>query len=80
MQITVKLFANLAGYSHAEGLPGTPFEIEIESNATIKDVVSKLNLPEDLIKVTFVNGIVQSLEFKLSRGDELGIFPPIGGG
>ena len=31
-------------------------------------------------KITFVNGIVQPLDWILAAGDDVGIFPPIGGG
>jgi sulfur-carrier protein len=80
MQVRVRLFANLVKYSRAVGLPGTPFEMTLPDNARLNDLVEQLNLPADLVKITFVNGIAQSLDFSLKDGDEIGIFPPIGGG
>ncbi len=62
------------------GLPGTPFEIELPEGSTLQDVVAHLNLPEEEVKITFVNGIIQEMDCELKSGDEIGIFPPVGGG
>jgi molybdopterin converting factor small subunit len=42
--------------------------------------VNQLGIPAEETKVTFVNGIVQTLDYVLKPGDDTGIFPPIGGG
>jgi molybdopterin converting factor small subunit len=39
-----------------------------------------LGLPDDVVRVVFVNGRARPRDWALSDGDELGIFPPIGGG
>jgi len=36
--------------------------------------------PEDLVKITFVNGIHQDNNYQLQPGDQVGMFPPIAGG
>lgn len=79
MVITVKLFATLSRFSPG-GLPGTPFEISLAENASIQDLIEYLGLPPEEIKVPFVNGLIRSLDWILKQGDEVGIFPPIGGG
>lgn len=77
--VKVKLFAFLSGY--AEGIsPGTQFEVELSESASLRDLLKHLGIPSDEAQVTFVNGIIQSLEFCLQAGDEIGIFPPIAGG
>ena len=80
MQVRVKLFANIASYAPVKGLPGTPFSLELPEGASLADVVDRLKLPADLVKITFVNGLVQPLDWELRPEDEVGIFPPIGGG
>jgi sulfur-carrier protein len=80
MRIRVKLFANLMPYAQVSGLPGTPFEIEVAESASLQNLADLLKLPPDLVKITFVNGISQPFEYLLKPGDEVGIFPPIGGG
>jgi len=79
MKIHVKLFATLNRFSPG-GLPGTLFDVELKEGATLQDLVNQLGLPADETKVTFVNGIVQTLGYVLKPGDDTGIFPPIGGG
>ena len=79
MRITVKLFATLTRYT--EGLfSGTPFEVELADGASLADLLERLKVPAEEVKITFVNGIIQPPEFILHAGDEVGIFPPIAGG
>jgi molybdopterin synthase sulfur carrier subunit len=79
VQVKVKLFASLARFSPG-GLPGTPFEVTIHVSATVRDLLVQLHIPGEETKVAFVNGIIQDLNWVLKPGDEIGIFPPIGGG
>jgi len=80
MKVRVKLFASLASFSPQGGLPGTPFELELPSGATLNDLTQYLQLPNEQIKVCFVNSRIQPPEYVLNDGDDVGIFPPIGGG
>ena len=79
MKIKVKLFANLRQY-----LPGAPIgeavEIDVPEQSTLGELAAQLKLPPDEVKICFVNGIICELDQKLNAGDEVGIFPPIGGG
>ena len=79
MEVRVKLFATLARHL-ADVKPGTPFEVALCSGATVEDLVEKLDLPRDQVKVVFVNGRARPMDWFLESGDEVGIFPPIGGG
>ena len=79
MKIKVKLFANLRQY-----LPGAPIgeavEIDVPEQYSLGELATQLKLPPDEVKICFVNGIICELDQKLNAGDEVGIFPPIGGG
>lgn len=79
MQVTVKLFATLTRYSKGERA-GTPFKLELSKDATLYDLVSQLQIPVEETRIIFVNGIIQVPDYRLKDGDEVGIFPPIGGG
>lgn len=79
MLVTVKLFASLVRYS-AGGLPGTPFEVDIPESTNLLQLVEQLKIPSNEAKVVFVNGLIKDLDWVLQPGDEVGIFPPIGGG
>ena len=79
MQVTVKLFASLARFS-AGGLPGTPFEVNLPDAAVLQQLADQLGIPKEETKVTFVNGLIREMDWVLQPGDEVGIFPPVGGG
>jgi sulfur carrier protein ThiS len=79
MRIRVKLFATL-GRHIAGGVTGAPFPLEVPDATTIADLVRQLNLPREEVKVAFVNGRTRPLDWPLQPEDEVGIFPPIGGG
>jgi molybdopterin synthase sulfur carrier subunit len=75
----VKLFASLRRYFPGLGI-GEAMEVELPDGATVREMLRHLRLPPDQVKVVFVNGIASTEERVLSDGDELGIFPPVGGG
>ncbi len=79
MKITVKLYATLAHYS-AGNLAGTPFEVDLPGPVQLHQLVSQLGIPDEETRVIFVNGLVHELDWVLQAGDDVGIFPPIGGG
>ena len=88
MKVSVKLFATLAASAskallaqYPQGIrAGRPFEVELPEGSSLADLVAYLSLPREQVKVLFVNATVQRLDDRLQSGDEVGIFPPIGGG
>jgi sulfur-carrier protein len=79
MRVRVKLFATLARFSPG-GLPGTIFDVDLPEDACLYDLVTMLHISPEEAKITFVNGIIHELGWKLNPGDDVGIFPPIAGG
>ena len=79
MRVKVKLLATLARFSSV-AQPGAPFEMNLPDPATVQDLVDQLGIPSEEIKISFVNGLIHGLDWVLQQGDEVGIFPPIGGG
>lgn len=79
MRIKVRLSSTLVHYV-AAARPGIPFEVELAEGATLADLINQLKLPPDEVKVAFVNGRTRPPDFQLQDGNEVGIFPPIGGG
>ncbi len=88
MKVKVKLFATLARH-----IPETvrvsmrsiknssrPFEVDLPDGSSVADLLNHLDLPGEEFKVAFVNGRARPLDSKLNDGDDVGIFPPIGGG
>ena len=73
MRITVKLFASLARFSPG-GLAGTPFELNIPELTTLQALVDQLGIPPDEAKVSFVNGLIRELDWRLTKDDEVESF------
>jgi molybdopterin synthase sulfur carrier subunit len=88
MKVSVKLYSLLVqsvGEKNLKLQPGAirsgiPFEVNIPSGSTLQDLARSLSLPEDLVKIVFVNGVQQKLSYQLQAGDQVGMFPPIAGG
>jgi len=79
MNVRVKLYATLSRY--VSGVTsGSPLEVELPEDSTLADLVARLALPPQEVKVIFVNGRAREPDYRLAPGDEVGIFPPIGGG
>ncbi|MEW6178854.1 MAG: MoaD/ThiS family protein [Chloroflexota bacterium] len=79
MKVKVRLYATFSRF-HPGRLAGTPFEVELADGATLHDLIQQLAIPPDEVKVCFVNARIMDLDTKLKDGDEIGIFPPVGGG
>lgn len=79
MQVHVKLFATLRSYRPGLEI-GESFPLELPAGATVGRLIQDLDLPEQEVKVVFVNGRSQPQAYALADGDEVGIFPPVGGG
>jgi sulfur carrier protein ThiS len=88
MQIQAKLFATLIRVVPdriREHYPqsvraGSPLEVELPEGSTLADLVEHLGLPAEKVRVIFVNGRIRQRDTVLAAGDEVGIFPPVGGG
>jgi len=81
INVQVKLFATLRHLAGPPGLGiGQAFPVELPAGATVAHLIEQLGLPPDQVKIVFVNGLVRTPDHILAQGDELGIFPPVGGG
>ena len=79
MRIRVKLFASLCRYL-SDAAPGIPFEMQVPEGATGADLMNRLKLPHQEVKLLFVNGRGRPMDWRLAPDDEVGIFPLVGGG
>ena len=74
MNIKVKLFATLrAGRFEIS-------DFKLDEGATVRDVLKLLEIDEKEAAIIFINGVHADMAAMLKSGDELAIFPPIGGG
>ncbi len=77
--IQAKLFATLRRHFPELDI-GEAMPIELPEGATVGQLLEKLDLPDGHVKIIFVNGIIEKEGHTLSDSDEVGLFPPVGGG
>ena len=74
MQITIKLFANFRNDRFIK-------EVQtIAPDSTVEAIVSELALTEEEVGVILINGRHSNLDQSLVEGDNLSLFPLVGGG
>ena len=54
--------------------------MEFPAGATVGDLVQMLAIPDDLPRITLVNGRNAELDQRLLSGDVVTLFPPLAGG
>jgi len=77
--VRVKLFATLRRFRPGLGI-GEAFPVELQDSAAVRQLIAQLGLPDEEVKMIFVNGVARDRDYPLADGDEVGIFPPVGGG
>ncbi|WDP92840.1 MAG: MoaD/ThiS family protein [Desulfobacter sp.] len=73
-RIDLKLFVTLAQYHPGEG------RLEIENGTTVADLIKNCGIPEEEVKLIFINGRKAGAGDVIRDGDRVGLFPPVGGG
>lgn len=78
IKIDLNLFVTLARF-HPGGNDGSgPYEVA--PGTRVGQLISDLGIPEETVKLIFVNGRKAPLDQVLADGDRVGLFPPVGGG
>lgn len=79
MLIHVRLNAGLV--RHFPGArAGETLNVEIPDGSDVRGLTLQLGIPEGEIHVRFVNGRARGADWQLEPGDEVGLFPAVGGG
>ncbi len=79
MRVTVKLYATLVRFKDGTRA-GRPFEVELPEGAIVQDLIDHLKIPAEETHIVFINSIIEETYSNLKDGDNVGIFPPVGGG
>jgi molybdopterin converting factor small subunit len=79
MTITVVLYAGLARYRPA-GVRDRTATLDMAEGATVRDVMRRLGMPDDLSCIPVVSGARAAAERVLRDGETLSLFPPLAGG
>jgi molybdopterin converting factor small subunit len=77
MKVNVKCFATLSKEGKCDYHGSTAYELADKS--TVRDLVKKLELNEDEIKIIFINHREEALETVLKEGDQVALSPKAGG-
>jgi molybdopterin synthase sulfur carrier subunit len=77
--VRVKLYATLRDHYPGLGI-GEAMAVALPDGATVGQLVRQLALPDDQVKVLFVNHVIRREDHQLAPGDVVAIFPPVGGG
>jgi sulfur carrier protein ThiS len=77
MKITVELRGYLDQYAPTEQ---ATFPYEMPDGATVRDVLARLHIPDDLASAAIVGGEATDTTRVLAEGDRLTIVPPLAGG
>lgn len=81
MKVRVKLFATLRDRSPERLDIGEAFTIKLDTDSTVIDLLDHLNILREEAKIVMINHTtVLDFSNPLKNGDEIAIFPPIGGG
>lgn len=75
INIDLRLFVTLSGY-----LPENNERLEIHEDTTVEKLIMNLGIPDELVKLIFINGKSRDRAYLLKQGDRVGLFPPVGGG
>jgi molybdopterin converting factor small subunit len=75
IKIHLNLFVTLSEY-----LPENSECFEILEDTSVEKLISDLGIPLELVKLIFINGKRQDLNYQLKHNDRVGLFPPVGGG
>lgn len=75
-EVQVKLYATLRKY-----VGGTAsVEVDIDPGQTIETLLEQLGVPPDQTRIIFVNSRAAGLSHPLQGGEQVSVFPAIGGG
>lgn len=81
MDLTVRLFAGLKCENRELACYGQKeFIIELQTGTNLGQLLDFLGIPAEMGKIILVNGQFKPLTQDLIDGDQVSIFPPIGGG
>ncbi len=79
MRVEINLYATLTRFLSEQGRNGGNV-IDVSEGATAGDVLQQLNVPDEQVKLIFVDGVHGGRQTILKDGSRLGVFPPVGGG
>lgn len=79
MKVKVRLYATLSHYN-PEGNGNNLFEVVLNADSTVSDLLDQLEVPKGEVKQVFVRYKARQLDYQLQDGEQVAVFPPVAGG
>lgn len=79
MTIELRLFGGLRRYL-PKGGEGFSCLIDMKTGSTVDDLLNKVSIPRETLKVILVNALHADNGQVLKEGDKVSVFPPVAGG
>ncbi len=79
MKVELNLFSSIARYM-PDKAKGNSWIAEVSEGTRVRELLEQLKIPTDTVKLVFLNGVHANGDEILMDVDNLGVFPPIGGG
>jgi len=76
VRVKLNAYATLRAYLSG----AASVETEIEPGQTVGSLLDRLGIPPDQTRIIFVNNRAAGLSYRLEGGEQIGVFPAIGGG
>jgi sulfur carrier protein ThiS len=54
--------------------------VSVPSNITVREAITSLNIPPEIVALVVVNGAQQSKDYLIQEGDEIKLLAVVGGG
>ncbi|MGB9521267.1 MAG: MoaD/ThiS family protein [Anaerolineales bacterium] len=74
MTAILKPFGILREYIHGAS------QVSIPSNITVREAITALNIPAEIVALVVVNGAQQSKDYLIQEDDEIKLLAVVGGG
>jgi molybdopterin converting factor small subunit len=81
LQVEVRVFSGLEKLIPGARF-GQPIKVDITEHFTVRMLLEHFNIPEKEVFIILVNGVNKGkgLNEELVAGDQVSLFPPVGGG
>jgi molybdopterin synthase sulfur carrier subunit len=80
VRVEVRLYATLVD-DHPDLRAGEPIDLELRSEASLPDLLRRLAIESRSVHLVIINGrVIHDHACRLSDGDRVALFPPVGGG
>jgi molybdopterin converting factor small subunit len=77
IKVEVNLYANLRQYSPSNQ---RSFRLDLAAGSTVRNLISKLQIPQHVKMVILINGRPAEADTLLSSEDNIVLYPPLEGG